>query len=86
MITLSRQAKGLKFGQRMGFMVGGTWAVAFLVFSALLPIAEHFGTDILLRYVPLGYLFSALFGLFIVFKAQKPPNTQLPPQQPTSPA
>jgi len=86
MITLSRQAKGLKFGQRMGFMVGGTWAVAFLVFSALLPVAEHFGTDILLRYVPLGYLFSALFGLFIVFKAKKPTNTQLPPQQPTSPA
>ena len=37
-------------------------------------------------YVPLGYLFSALFGLFIIFKAKKPPNTQLSPQQPTSPA
>lgn len=82
MITLSRNAKGLKFGQRMGFMVGGTWAVAFMVFSALLPVAEHFGTDALFRYVPLGYLFSALFGLFIIYKAKKPPNTQLPAQQP----
>jgi FSR family fosmidomycin resistance protein-like MFS transporter len=80
MITLSRHAKGLKFGQRMGFMVGGTWALAFIVFSALLPIAEHFGTDALLRYVPWGYLFSALFGLFIIFKAKKPPYTQLPAQ------
>ncbi len=78
MITLSRQAKGLKFGQRMGFMVGGTWAVAFLVFSALLPVAEHFGTDILLRYVPLGYLFSALFGLFIIFKAKSSTHAKLP--------
>ena len=82
MITLSRHAKGLKFGQRMGFMVGGTWALAFIVFSALLPIAEHFGTDALLRYIPLGYLFSGLFGLFIIFKAKKSPDTQLPPQQP----
>lgn len=80
MITLSRHAAGLSLGQRMGFMVGGTWALAFIVFSALLPAAEHFGTDALLRYVPLGYLFSALFGLFIIFKAKKPPNTQLPAQ------
>ena len=86
MITLSRHAKGLKFGQRMGFMVGGTWAVAFMVFSVLLPVAEHFGADALLRYVPLGYLFSALFGLFIIFKAKKHPNTQLPAQQPASEA
>ncbi len=86
MITLSRHAKGLKFGQRMGFMVGGTWAVAFMVFSALLPVAENFGTNALLRYVPLGYLFSALFGLFIIFKAKKPPNTKLPAQQPASEA
>jgi FSR family fosmidomycin resistance protein-like MFS transporter len=84
MITLSRHAAGLSLGQRMGFMVGGTWALANIVFMALLPIAEHFGTDILLRYVPLGYLFSALFGLFIIFKAKKPPNTQLPAQQPGS--
>ena len=86
MITLSRHAKGLKFGQRMGFMVGGTWAVAFMVFSALLPVAEYFGTDVLLRYVPLGYLFSAMCGLFIVLKAKKHSRTQLSPQQPASTA
>jgi FSR family fosmidomycin resistance protein-like MFS transporter len=86
MITLSRHAKGLKFGQRMGFMVGGTWAVAFMVFSALLPVAEHFGTDVLLRYVPLGYLFSAMCGLFIILKAKKLSRTQLSPQKPTSTA
>lgn len=83
MITLSRHAAGLNLGQRMGFMVGGTWALANIVFMALLPAAEHFGTDALLRYVPLGYLFSALFGLFIIFKAKKPSNTNLPAQQST---
>jgi FSR family fosmidomycin resistance protein-like MFS transporter len=88
MITLSRHATGLNLGQRMGFMVGGTWALANIVFMALAPIAEHFGTDVLLRYIPLGYLISGLFGLFIIFKAQKPYNTQLPTQQhdPTSEA
>ena len=86
MITLSRHAKGLKFGQRMGFMVGGTWALAFIVFSALLPVAEHFGTNALLRFVPLGYLFSALIGLYLVFKDKSRLNTQLPAQQPSSKA
>ncbi len=86
MITLSRHAAGLSLGQRMGFMVGGTWALANGVYMALLPAAEHFGTDALLRYVPLGYLFSALFGLFIMLKTKKPHNTQLPPQQSATPS
>ncbi len=83
MITLSRHAAGMSLGQRMGFMVGGTWAFANIVFMALLPAAEHFGTDALLRFVPLGYLFSALFGLFIMLKVKKSPDTQLHTQEPT---
>ena len=86
MITLSRHAAGPNLGQRMGFMVGGTWALANIVFMALLPVAEHFGTNAVLRFVPLGYLFSALFGIFIMRKAKKPPNKQLPAQQPASEA
>jgi FSR family fosmidomycin resistance protein-like MFS transporter len=86
MITLSRHAKGLKFGQRMGFMEGGTWAVAFVVFSALLPAAEHFGTNVLLRFVPLGYLFSALIGLYLLFKNKGRSDIDLSTQQPASDA
>jgi len=82
MITLSRHAKGLKFGQRMGFMVGGTWALAFVVFWALLPVAENFGSDVLLRYVPLGYLFSALIGIYIMLKGKNRPDIESPPRQP----
>ncbi|MBN1804948.1 MAG: MFS transporter [Sedimentisphaerales bacterium] len=80
MITLSRRAAGLNLGHRMGFMVGGTWAFAFIVFSVLLPVAERFGTDMLLRFVPLGYLFSALIGLYIMFKRKKRPDMELPAQ------
>ncbi len=86
MITLSRHAVGMSIGQRMGFMVGGTWALAFIVFSALLPVAEHFGTNALLRFVPLGYLFSAFIGLYLLFKDKGRPNIELPSQQPASEA
>jgi FSR family fosmidomycin resistance protein-like MFS transporter len=55
MITLARAATGPNLGQRMGFMVGGTWALANM---ALLPVvfaAEYFGTIVVLKFVPLGY-------------------------------
>ncbi|MHC4173011.1 MAG: MFS transporter [Planctomycetota bacterium] len=76
MITLSRRATGLNLGQRMGFIAGGTWALANIVFMALLPVAEHFGTNVILKFTPLGYLFSGVFGLFIVLKAQRPAGTK----------
>jgi len=56
----------------MGFMVGGTWALANLVFMALLPVVEYFGTHLILKCVPLGYLFSGVFGLFVMLKMQRP--------------
>ena len=78
MITLSRQAKGLTLGQRMGFMVGGTWALAYLVFIPLLRIAEHFGSDVILKFSPLGYVISGAFGLYVMLKARKPAPTEIP--------
>jgi MFS family permease len=76
MITLSRRAAGLSLGQRMGFMVGGTWAFANGIYIFLLQPAEKFGTIVLLRFVPLGYLFSALIGLYILFREKSRPSTQ----------
>jgi FSR family fosmidomycin resistance protein-like MFS transporter len=72
MITLARGAAGPNIGRRMGFMVGGTWALANIFFLALLPVAEHFGTDFILKFVPLGYVLSAAFGLFIMLKVPGP--------------
>ncbi len=72
MITLSRQAAGLNLGQRMGFMVGGTWALAYVVFMALLPVAERFGSVVILKFSPLGYVLSGAFGLYVMLKARNP--------------
>ncbi len=82
MITLSRYAMGLSLGQRMGFMVGGTWALANIVFMALLPVAERLGTNFILKFTPLGYLCSGLFGLFIMLKAKSSTQIKLPARQP----
>jgi hypothetical protein len=68
----------------MGFIAGGTWALAGIVFMALLPVAEHFGTNVILKFTPLGYLFSGLFGLFVMSKAKSSTLTKLPARQPTS--
>jgi FSR family fosmidomycin resistance protein-like MFS transporter len=65
-ITIARHASGLSLGRRMGFIVGGTWGVANLVFLALIPVAEHYGTESVLKFMPLGYLFSGAFGLYIM--------------------
>ena len=78
MITLSRYATGLSLGQRMGFIAGGTWALASIVFMALLPVVEYFGPNVILNFVPLGYLFSGAFGLFVMLKIQRPAGTKLP--------
>jgi len=76
MITLARRAAGLTLGQRMGFMVGGTWALAYLVFIPLLRVAEHFGSDVILKFSPLGYLLSGAFGLYIMLKTRVPAITK----------
>lgn len=71
MITLARHASGLSLGQRMGFIVGGTWGIANLIFMALTPVAECCGTDLVLKFMPLGYVFSGAFGLYIMRTNQK---------------
>ena len=72
MITLARDATGPNLGRRMGFMVGGTWALANIVFLALLPVIEYFGADIILKFTPLGYVLSAFVGLFVIQKVPGP--------------
>ena len=72
MITLARDAAGPNLGRRMGFMVGGTWALANIVFLALLPVIKHLGANVVLKFMPLGYVLSAVFGLFIMLKLPGP--------------
>ncbi|MCH8119571.1 MAG: MFS transporter [Planctomycetes bacterium] len=77
MITLSRYATGLSLGQRMGFMAGGTWALASIVFIALLPAVEHFGPNVILKFTPLGYLCSGAFGFYVMLKVQTSTRAKL---------
>jgi MFS family permease len=77
MITLARDTAGPNLGRRMGFMVGGTWALASIAFTALLPVIEHFGADLILRFTPVGYILSAVFGLFIMFRIRRLAGTKL---------
>jgi FSR family fosmidomycin resistance protein-like MFS transporter len=67
-ITLSRYARGLNFGHRMAFIVGGNWGIASLVFMAVSPLAERFGTGAVLKFMPAGYAISALLALWMVVK------------------
>ena len=80
MITLARHAIGFSLGRRMGFIVGGTWAFADIVFIALLPVAEKFGSDVVLKFVPIGYLISAVLGLFVLLKVRSGTSIQFSDQ------
>ena len=79
MITLSRHATGPTLGQRMGVIVGGTWALAYVLFMILLRVAEHFdiGIQTIINLAPWGYLLSGIFGLYVMLIARRPSLTKL---------
>ena len=77
MITLARDTTGPNLGRRMGFMVGGTWGLANIVFLALLPAIEYLGADTILKFTPVGYVLSAVFGLFIMFWVRRQTGKKL---------
>lgn len=67
-ITLARYARGLKLGQRMAGIVGGTWGIAYIVFMGLGVLADHIGTGPVLKLTPFGYALSGLIGLWAMRK------------------
>lgn len=77
MITLARAATGPNLGRRMGFMAGGTWALANIVFQVFLQVIEHLGADTILKFTPVGYVLSAVFGLFIMFRVRRSAGEKL---------
>jgi FSR family fosmidomycin resistance protein-like MFS transporter len=80
MITLSRHATGPTLGRRMGVIVGGTWALAYVIFMVLLHAAENFdiGIQTIMNLTPWGYLLSGIFGFYVMLKARRPAHTKLP--------
>jgi hypothetical protein len=65
-ITLARNARGLRLGQRMAFMLGGTWGIAIIAFLLLVPVADWVGTGAVLQFTPAGYVLSGLFALCVL--------------------
>jgi hypothetical protein len=63
MVTMARHANGLKIGQRMGLLVGGTWAVAG---AAALGASTFLGAAMLLGLAPVCYAISVVIGLWIM--------------------
>ncbi|MDD5458350.1 MAG: MFS transporter [Phycisphaerae bacterium] len=67
-VTMARHSYGLNLGQRMGFIVGGTWGPASAALIPLGWVADNFGIHWVLRFVFAGYLFSAIIGIYILRK------------------
>lgn len=70
LITLARYAAGAGLGSRMGWIVGGTWLFASIVFMPLAAAADRFGTAQVMKYAPLGYLLSGFFGIYLLLKTR----------------
>ncbi len=67
-VTMARYARGPKLGRRMGFIVGGVWGLASLIFMSLGPVAERHGVGAVLRFTWIGYLIPAVYGLVLMRK------------------
>ncbi len=68
MVTMAREAKGLKIGQRMGLLVGGTWAVAGVV---ALGASTFMRAAMLLGLAPICYAISVVIGLWIMSRSRR---------------
>jgi MFS transporter, FSR family, fosmidomycin resistance protein len=67
-ITLARSCPGGNLGRRMGWIVGGTWLLAYLAFIPLAWLAEHIGTGIILALTPVGYVVSGILAIWLIVK------------------
>jgi len=65
-IALARESRGSNLGQRMAFIVGGTWGIATIAFMILVPVADWVGTGLVLKLTPAGYVLSGLFAFCVL--------------------
>jgi MFS family permease len=63
LVSIARGCKGTNLGQRMGWVVGGVWLIACGLPMALGPVAEHFGTALVLFCVPVGFMLSLALSI-----------------------
>jgi hypothetical protein len=65
-ITLARESRGSNLGQRMAFIVGGTWGIATVIFMILALVADWVGTGFVLKLTPAGYVLSGLCAFWVL--------------------
>ncbi len=71
-VTLARHASSsLRFGQRMGIISGGTWAIAAVALWALGPLTGHAGIGPLLHLIWIGYLTVGILTV-VEIRRQRP--------------
>jgi hypothetical protein len=67
-IALARESRGFNLGQRMAFIVGGTWGIATVAFMILALVADWLGTGFVLKLTPAGYVLSGLCAFWVLRK------------------
>jgi len=70
LITLARYAAGPGLGARMGWVVGGTWLFANLVYLPLVWVGKLYGTNLIMHCAPIGYILSGLFGVYLILNTR----------------
>ena len=78
MVSIARTAVGMNLGMRMAMMVGGTWIIASLSLVVFAWIGERAGLFIIHLLAPVGYLLSAIMGIFILRKRTAAAVDKLP--------
>jgi hypothetical protein len=68
MVSMARNARGFKLGQRMAFIVGGAWGLASLLLMAAGYAAENFGLQKVLTLAPLGYIIAAIIAVVLIIR------------------
>lgn len=75
-VALAARARGLILGQRMAFIVGGSWGAASLVLLAMGVVAERLGVLVILHLSWVGYLTAGVLAFVLARRCASavPPN------------
>jgi MFS family permease len=73
LVSISRKARGLTLGMRMGLMVGGSWGISAVFEMLLVYIAQPLAIDVntLLYFTPTCFTIASFLGLMILLNRHK---------------
>jgi hypothetical protein len=69
LVSISRKARGLTLGMRMGLMVGGTWGISAIFEMLLVYLTDDINT--LLYLTPICFTIASFMGLMIMLNRRK---------------